>query len=143
MCLITHLMKEPLIATEDIKVFKVLLKYSDYYSTRENTAPFYQLYTYHKGLNVPIHKVFGVEMGPGTANSSGIYEDGWLHAFTSRSEAERMAAQKRCYKVVEMYIPKGAKYFIGDEYDIGWKGYIETDEICASALYWPNDDNKL
>ena len=142
MCLITHLMKEPITAKEDIKVYKILLKYNDYYRTSENTAPFCSHYTYHKGLNVPIHKVFGVEMGPGTANATGIYGDGWLHAFTSRSEAERIASQKRCYKVVEMYIPKGAKYFIGDTYDSGCGWYIETDEICASALYWKEDSKE-
>ena len=143
MCLITHLMKKPLIAKEDIKVYKVLSKYNDYYRTMENAGPFCSTYIYHKGLNVPIHRVFGVEMGPGTANPTGIYEDGWLHAYTSKSEAERLAS-KVCYrKVVEMYIPKGASYFIGDEYDEQWRGYVETDEICASALYWPEEQDNL
>lgn len=137
MCLKTH-MKEPLIAKEDIKVYKVLLKYSDYHGTRENTAPFCSLYTYHKGLNVPIDKIFGVNLGPGTANSTGVYGDGWLHAFTSKSGAESYSKLYNQTKVVEMYIPKGATYFIGDIYDRSLGRYIKTDEICASALIWNN-----
>ena len=123
MCLITHLMDEPLIAKEDIKVYKVLRKTDFFYE-----APYNDLYEYKKGVNKPKTE--------GHINSNGIYERGWLHAYTSRSEANRLLQHVSHGVIVEMYIPKGARYFVGDDYDDDWGGYIETDEICASELVW-------
>lgn len=126
MCLITHLMKEPLIANEDIKVYKVLRKIDCFYKASYN-----DLYEYEKGVNKPKTE--------GHTNTSGVYERGWLHAYTSMSEAYRLLQHVSNGVIVEMYIPKGARYFVSDDYDDDWGDYIETDEICASALYWPDD----
>lgn len=123
MCLITH-MKSPLIAKEEIKVYKVIKKDS-------NESLFAKNYKYVKGSNVPekVNKLI----------FNGIYSLGWLHAFLDKGKAERFASLdifNNNRKVVEMYIPKGARYFIGDDYDSDFGDYIENEEICASELVW-------
>lgn len=126
MCLSTHL-KNPLVATEDITVYKVL-RYDYPY---EDCPPFYANYIYHKGLNVPD------EGCDGKVRSDGLYGKGWLHAYTSKSSAMKLSTVKKHSKIVKMIIPRGAIYFISDEYDDECNSYIEGDEICANALFWP------
>lgn len=125
MCLTTH-MKEPLIAEEDIKVYKVLLV-TDY----GYTAPYLQEFYYKKGSNKPTTE--GHVLDP---SCDGVYKEGWLHAYTSKLEAYYLSLLFFPSIIVEMYIPKGAMYFIGDEYDKLLDDYTETDEICASELVW-------
>lgn len=116
---------EPMVAREDIEVWKVL--------DSGSIAP-HQAYRYRRGLNVPDVPSRGVgdtgaEIGPG-----------WLHAFRYRDwaigEAELLSltswydndGKDRVFTAVRMLIPRGSKYYIGRDGD-----------ICSSALYWPEE----
>ena len=100
-------------AHKDIIVYKVLVKIFDTYH-----APYLRSYIYHKGLNIPQ-----------TPSKKKLFEGttifgGWLHAFIDREEAERVAEWSNDF-VIQMVIPKGARYILGTAKD-----------ICASCLKW-------
>lgn len=100
-------------AHKDITVYKVLVKILDTYH-----APYLRSYIYHKGLNIPQ-----------TPSKKKLFEGttifgGWLHAFIDREDAERVAEWSNDF-VIQMVIPKGAKYILGTAKD-----------VCASCLKW-------
>jgi len=135
MCL-TKIHKEIKTADRDIPVYKVL--------TEDNFAPYVRFYHYYPGLNTP------VSLPP----THSYYEDdvdaGYLHAYTdelvARHTAESLQVMelykrytatgtessekvtKRRFKVVEMVVPKGEAYWLGDAYD-----------IAATRLEWKEE----
>ena len=121
MCLYTS-EESPSYAKEDIKVYKVL--------TRANHGPYAIRYTYHHGSNVPLFEDILMQLN----NESPMHQiktidKGYLHAWKHLSDALNFAAAWQDYdgefRVVEMYIPKGATYYQGDNGD-----------IAASKLVW-------
>lgn len=130
MCLIkSH--EEIKTADYDIPVYKVL--------TADNYAPYIECYRYTPGLNSPM------EPKPSHLYDRSILESGFLHAYTSELWAtnimeafeirgtRRHAAlpDRKCFKVVKMYIPKGSGYYEGTDGD-----------ICTEWLYWPEEENE-
>lgn len=112
--------KNPLIAKEEIKVYKVL--------EQSETAPYtyyspYQKFTYKQGYQYteneltyfydPFSKILEIHQG--------------LHAYTTLNSANYT---KNSYLgnnrvIIEMYIPKGSKYFLGRD-----------NEIITNNLIW-------
>lgn len=118
MCLITA-DKEPLIAEEDILVYKWL--------SFNKRAPFTG-YKYHWGKNVarPCEESWHNAV---TVNEDGKFciNGGWLHAFNPKTcgEIDFSLFQKSGERIEKMYIPKGTEYYIG-----------ERNDICAKVLEW-------
>ena len=120
---------------EDIKVYKVMrvAKTSDESDTY-GIPPYFSGYIYVKGLNKP-----RTESKPARETSAKKWycvEEGYLHAFVDwYRAAKRVTALKyenpysSYYDIVEMYIPAGSMYYVGEDGD-----------IAASALYWPEED---
>lgn len=132
MCLVT---KESYhrTAKDDITVYKILRE--------DNKAKFVQDYTYKKGENRPTE---GSVQIPKPDKFGYIYlKWGWLHAFTEKARAERSLAmtakvddylqrkgdQRRKFKIVEMVVPKGEEYYLGED----------DDFLCAKKLYWEGE----
>jgi len=123
MCLI-KIEETARIATEPVKVYKIL--------TLGNRSPF-QYQEYHIGKNVPhINKDISASWGR-TING------GYLHAYMNKFKAYTYIREMfpnvddssgRFFKVVEMYIPAGTEYWLG-----------EGSEVAAECLYWPEDGN--
>lgn len=103
MCLITT-QKEPLIAEKDILVWKLINK---------NNVSLHQRFFYSPNKLFP--KV-GLNIFSSCVHKR-IFRG--YHAFRSR-DAARIDRSYQCgdLKVVKFYIPKGAKYYIGDDNDI-------------------------
>ena len=132
MCL-TKIHKEIKTADRDIPVYKVL--------TEDNFAPYIGTYHYHRGLNTP------VELPPSDSYHEGDVDAGYLHAYTDELVARHTAevlsirelpwrdadfsegALRRKFKVVEMVVPKGEAYWLGDAYD-----------IAATRLEWKEEN---
>ena len=122
MCLVTY-MNHPLVADVDLMVYKVLTldNYSPYkdmkYKYGKNVAEGYG-YTYPKICTLDGQATYEIE-------------GGYLHAFLEWKDAIALTYQlkrtydKRCFKVVEMYIPKGSKYWLGNYGD-----------VCCDTLLW-------
>ena len=138
MCLYTKNQK-PEIAQEDIKVYKVMRVAKSSEGDEAVTygvPPYFPGYIYVKGLNKP-----RTESKPERETSAKKWycvEEGYLHAFKDWFRAaKRVTALKYenphspYYDIVEMYIPAGTTYYVGDD-----------DDIAASALYWPDKDKK-
>lgn len=127
MCLFTQ-DKEPKIAQEDITVYKVM-RVSKGTGVTYGTPPYHNRYTYYPGLNVPTSKVEALK-----ESMHGYWysvEEGYLHAYVDTKSAARKVEALKFQgfwpmSIVEMYIPAGTKYYIGDDYD-----------IASEALYWP------
>jgi len=105
--------KNPKIAGRDRVVYKVLDK--------DNKSP-YQGFKYHKGfLYYQTNKKKPFDIG---VHSFwwGVYKininDG-LHAFITKDAAEYLRIRSKVseLRVVKMVIPKGARYFLGDDND--------------------------
>ena len=146
MCLIT-IQKKPIIAEEDITVYKVLIEKVDDNGSTFYVSPFgkkkykYGTNTPYRGKNWTEEKSVYLDWGI----NKNIIERGWLHAFIddftaylgkddmreNKSLADKFLPSDRLV-TVEMTIPKGAKYFIGFEKD-----------ICADKLYWNKKDKPL
>lgn len=113
----------PKYTTEPIKVYKIL--------RMDNMSPFRYQY-YHKGINTPNN------ISNMTSLDSKFVAGGYLHAYLTRGTAEYMSdfqISSSCWhcpvvptKVVEMYIPEGTEYWLG-----------EKDEVAAAKLEWPDD----
>lgn len=106
------------VATTPIKVYKILRPF--------NHSP-YQNQEYHVGKNTP-------DAGRNIFSSRGpTIDGGYLHAYLTESQAVRTLdmmfknAFSR-FKIVEMYIPIGTEYWLG-----------EGQEVAATCLYWPED----
>ena len=137
MCLIV---KEGIkIAEEDIVVYKILSKCSNKEKTMATYGPPYQCgrgFKYKKGVNSDDTGFEGIfkrydDEGPYT-----VVESGFLHAFTDLDFALyylKVNFSSTClnsiieYHVYEMIIPKGTRYFVG-----------EQNDICAKELRWDN-----
>ena len=136
MCL-TKTHKEIKTADKDIPVYKVL--------TEDNFAPYQDFYRYHRGLNTP------VDLPPSLSYHADIVDNGYLHAYTSALVAKRTAESlqvrelfrrvtvpdwrirheghgRRKFKVVEMVVPKGEAYWLGD-----------MNDIAATRLEWKEE----
>jgi len=100
-------------AKRPITVYKLL--------TIVNTTPF-RSYRYKFGYNYP------EELSKRFVKTETI-ESGFLHVYKSRELAEKYSCYLRMMemsiKIVEMTIPKGSLYFIGND-----------GTICASCLKW-------
>ena len=136
MCLYTK-SKKPETAPKDIKVYKVMhvakTKELNGETVTYGVPPYFSGYIYVKGLNKP-----RTESKPAKETTDSRYyfvEEGYLHAFKDWFHAAKRVA---CLKyenpfddfyIVEMYIPAGTTYYVGDDGD-----------IAASALYWPVED---
>lgn len=142
MCLNTY-QKKPKKAHKDIKVYKVLEKY---YSggVIKYKAPFYpnflgnaNFYYYEPGkVHKPVRE--GNEkqywsIQPDITHPGVIRKvsEGWLHAFIFKMGANQLVDTRnnRFHNnsvVVEMTIPKGAKYYES----------IDGIEICTDTLVW-------
>ena len=122
MCLVTY-MEHPDVADVDLMVYKVL--------TLDNYSPYKDM-KYKYGNNVAEGsgytrpKFFSFDEG-GWAYE---IEGGYLHAFLEERDALDLIQQLKktyggCFKVVEMYVPKGGKYWIGFNGD-----------VCSDVLLW-------
>ena len=143
MCL-TTLQKKPMVAKEDIKVYKVLLAV---FNKKDNSiikyiTPFYGM-EFKRGVNIP-------ESNESFNDCEDEKNGGWLHSFSDEYTAfsfhkqpsiiERTNAfnclfdDERHYKpvVFEMTIPIGAKYFVG----------IHND-ICSDKIVWNENDKQI
>lgn len=143
MCLDTF-QKKPKTAHKNITVYKVLEK--SYYSDDvvKYRAPFQPIfpnaiyketfYYYEPGkVHKPVRKHEEKYYWSSIDKNSKIKEvgDGWLHAFLFKTSAELMAADRNRYYyhncvVVQMTIPKGARYYES----------IGGFEICSDTLVW-------
>lgn len=142
MCLYTKNQK-PEIAQKDIKVYKVMrvVKSSEGEvpgideAVTYGVPPYFSGYIYVKGLNKP-----RTESKPAKETTCSPYycvEEGYLHAFKDMFRAAKRVTCLKYenphipyYGIVEMYIPAGTAYYVGDD-----------DDIAASALYWPEEDD--
>ena len=120
MCLI-KIEETARVAAEPVKVYKIL--------TLSNCSPF-QYQEYHIGKNVPhISKDISASRGR-------TIDGGYLHAYMTKYEAysnvdimcSTVDAYPGWFKVVEMYIPAGTEYWLG-----------EGSEVAAECLYWPEE----
>ena len=129
MCLDTN-SNIPLIAEEDIVVYKVLMHRNgkDYAPVVTDTATL-QSYIYKKGANKARLKEDINLTWNGRTYAIG---KGFLHAYTTNEEAEKSRTRWNCcgltisHFVVKMIIPKGTKYFVS----------TEGTEICTKQLNW-------
>lgn len=124
----------PKVAENDIEVYKVL--------DDRGKSP-YMEYSYHHGLNAPATH----QTGDGDGEEIG---SGYLHAYRVKGIAEfeasrlddaldRFHRRVRAFPrpntrllVLKMYIPAGVPYYEGTYGD-----------ICAEALYWPEEDKVM
>ena len=116
MCLIIKENTQKLVATEPVRVYKLVLL--------SNNPP-YNEYTYRIGLNTPLTK-------PEKEPEDKVGE-GYLHAYTDKYCAlwagrtlNRIGYPRNDFKVIEMYIPAGTTYYLNP---------IEH-MIAAEALEW-------
>ena len=118
MCLYTD-KTIPSYAEEDIKVYKVL--------SRANHGPVVRRYTYRHGSNVPLVEDVLTRLSsdtryPPQPNRFRYVGEGYLHAWRHLSDALDMSGEYQDYdsefRVVEMYVPKGASYYLGSDGDI-------------------------
>lgn len=120
----------PLIAEEDIVVYKVLMHRNgkDYAPVVSDTANL-QSYIYKKGANKARLKEDISLTLDGRTYAIG---QGFLHAYTTNEEAEKSKTRWNCCFltvsnfVVKMIVPKGTEYFVG----------IDEKDICAKQLIW-------
>lgn len=103
-------------AAKDITVYKVL--------TRYDKSP-YQLTQYMHGYNHAESKPW--------KGGTGLLGPGYLHAYITSDAALRCVkmltvpeVHNVIFKIEEMIIPAGTKYYEGLD-----------DDICAPTLYWP------
>ena len=131
MCLVTNSF-EPFIAKEKIPVYKVI--------DIDGFPPYFginvlgeQTYRYKPGLNTangPV-KVEGSYFGNRFCVSRG-----YLHAYIAYGRARAFIKEnhasdhKRTFRVIKMYVPKGAKFYVDEE----------CGEICSSELFWDKND---
>ena len=123
---------------EDIKVYKVMRVANTSDDNDETVTygvpPYFSGYIYVKGLNKP-----RTESKPARETAAKKWycvEEGYLHAFVDWYRAAKRVTALKCenpyssyYDIVEMYIPAGSMYYVGEDGD-----------IAASALYWPEED---
>jgi len=112
-----HAKNNPLIANKDIKVYKVL--------TKRNQSPF-MYFEFEKGQHYyQTGRAFNIRMKKRWSNYIELEISRGLHACLTKRRALSMT-QFNNRKIVIMYIPKGAKYFIS-EYG---------NEIVSDQLIW-------
>ena len=136
MCLIV---KEGVkVAEEDIVVYKILSKCCDKEETMVTYEPPYQRgkgFKYKKGVNTTATELEGVFKRHDADGPYTVVVFGFLHAFTDLGFALRYFKADfsniysfNCiveYHVYKMVIPKGTRYFVG-----------EQNDICARELRW-------
>jgi hypothetical protein len=129
--------KKPLVAEQDILVYKILRKIT-------NKTP-HQLYTFKQGY---VHYRFGPQKFKFNFGKKHVYypkpnpglraemkyiievRDG-LHAYQNKAEATIRLWRSRTV-IHKMIIPKGSEYFIGDNGD-----------IVATKLWWPEANDSV
>jgi len=113
--------KQPLIATKDISVFKILKRETCFFSGEFQgySSPYRSMiYERNQEYSVPNFK----------SNTQNNYKSEWrlnissgLHAYTSEYVARQLWEDEiydKTHLLVKMYIPKGALYFIGEDKEI-------------------------
>ena len=116
MCLIIKENTQKLVASDSVRVYKLVLL---------SNKPPYNDYTYQIGLNTPRTK-------PKKEPEDKVGE-GYLHAYTDKYCAmgagrymTRLGYSRNDFKVIEMYIPAGTTYYLNP-----------TDHvIAAESLEW-------
>ena len=136
MCLISKT-NTPLIAEEDIVVYKILMhKNGKDYAPIVSEDGGLPHYIYRKGVN---KARLNEDVGYAWNNLYRIGK-GFLHAYTTEDIAEKncdkwnawigrsyLCTKAKYHFVVKMIIPKGVEYFISNDYN---------HEICAKQLIW-------
>lgn len=128
MCLYTNKLN-PEVATSNIPVWKVL--------SGDDFAPYYPAFKYCHGKNVATFgKSVRIYNFMPKEQSFTRVEGGYLHAFKEKQTADLLAdALRRVwhapYKVVAMYVPRGAEYWAGQ------------NEIAARALCWEDETDDV
>ena len=155
MCLISK-DANPLIAEKEIEVFKVIDMegFPPYYDTLDENL---KRYCYHPGSNKPegekevemYNLDYSALLVPPPPETDKYFRvgGGFLHAYTDYKSAWRSAkieenfcafkghifdseGKFRKYRVVKMYVPVGAEYYVGS---------AEKD-ICATELIWKEEE---
>ena len=130
MCLYTTQI-QAFTSNEPITVYKVITRFRNrppYYDrTRDNHK-----FKYHYGTNAAVGKEeIAKTKQPGSETQLLVINGGFLHAHATSSGAEFMkyglgdCDMLASYKIVEMTIPPGTPYYVGEHKD-----------ICAKELYW-------
>lgn len=108
MCLITK-QREPLIAKEDIVVYKIF--------TLEDRSPYQEFdYTPYIGklfTDIADEECVTITGFTGTFIELEVF-GGFIHSYTNLAKAKVIANQKLKRKVRECIIPKGTRYFISE-----------------------------
>lgn len=148
MCLVTD-QKEPRTAQTEIPVYKVLRREVnwDYFgpiikmengpayfiNTNESPYRFYSPYNSCFEYNIGSNKPHRDEWPPYEFPIDNEVGHGWLHAFTNKDNALALCKElyeTQCgynkYFIVQMTIPAGAKYYLGNS----------GTEICSDELVW-------
>ena len=144
MCLITD-SNIPLVAEEDIEVYKVMEVMTDKKGSPFGVPPYRPLYRYHPGKNQSSEydiTMYGNK--PIKTSPSGLYymvEAGYLHAYVDWHAATHLYTHTllnsggtlySACKIVKMTVPKGTKYFLGNDND-----------IAAETLVWNPEEQTV
>ena len=142
MCLITD-SNIPLVAKEDIEVYKVMEVMTDKMGSPFGVPPYRPLYHYHPGKNQSSEydiTMYGNK--PVKTSPSGQYymvEAGYLHAYDDWYAASHLythmllnSGGTATIKIVKMTVPKGTKYFLGNDND-----------IAAETLVWNPEEQTV
>ena len=132
---ISRSLPEPLVAEQDIKVFKILW---------DNLASPYMDYPYNANTRYHIEDMHPTFLYTNYRDYSQYIVTVGLHAYQSLKEAESCAIifadEYRNVIIVKMTIPKGAHYYIGTVGDIVSDTLISGDlnPINSERINWIN-----
>lgn len=143
MCLITD-SNIPLVAEEDIEVYKVMEVMTDEKGSPFGVPPYRPIYRYHPGKNQSSEydiTMYGNK--PVKTSPSGRYyivEAGYLHAYVDLYAASPLHTKvlqnsggTTTVKIIKMTIPKGTKYFLGNG----------GNEIASEVLVWNPEEQTV
>lgn len=122
----------PLIAEEDIKVYKVLCRHYTINNEEFFVGPYYTYYKYKKGYNYPVradgeHYEPHASMIGYTIGKTRVVDAGWLHAYTNPDTPLNLYKHGLGTRIIaKMIVPKGATYYLSDD----------GEEICSDVLIW-------
>lgn len=103
-----HFKQNPLIASKDITVWKVLEK---------NDRSVFRKFKYQKGVHYfQTGKPFSFRISENVSGFAFMTIDKGLHSYCSRTKAKSYLDTNK--KIVKFIIPKGSKYYLGCMQDI-------------------------
>ncbi len=119
-------MENPLVANEDIIVYKILCDVDLSFLNETGRSPF-KKFLYKKGQMYKSKLITEIRLAL-TPNNKYFFEvENGLHAYVKHdSKSSIWLMNKYCAKI-KMIIPKGSKYYLGTD-----------DEIVSDTLYWPS-----